>query len=51
MYYLVRLLHIHLGLRCLLIDEAIHLDLDGLDMEKVYAYKEANQTGRSIATC
>lgn len=28
-----------------IIDEAIHLDLDGLDMEKVYAYKEANQTG------
>lgn len=27
-----------------IIDEAIHLDLDGLDMEKVYAYKEANQT-------
>ena len=24
--------------------EAIHLELDGLDMEKVYAYKEANQT-------
>lgn len=24
--------------------EAIHLDLDGLDMEKVYAFKEANQT-------
>ena len=23
--------------------EAIHLDLDGLDMEKVYAFKEANQ--------
>lgn len=25
-----------------LLTEAIHLDLDGLDMEKVYAYKEAN---------
>lgn len=24
--------------------EAIHLDLDGLDIEQVYAYKEANQT-------
>lgn len=24
--------------------EAIHLELDGLDMEKVYAYKEANDT-------
>ncbi len=24
--------------------EAIHLDLDGLDIERVYAYKEANQT-------
>ena len=28
-----------------IIDEAIHLDLDGLDMEKVYAFKETNQTG------
>ena len=28
-----------------IIDEAIHLDLDGLDMTQVYAYKEANQTG------
>ena len=27
-----------------IITEAIHLDLDGLDMEKVYAYKDANQT-------
>lgn len=25
-----------------IISEAIHLELDGLDMEKVYAYKEAN---------
>lgn len=25
-----------------ILTEAIHLDLDGLDMEKVYAYKEAN---------
>lgn len=25
-----------------ILEEAIHLDLDGLDMEKVYAYKEAN---------
>ena len=24
--------------------EAIHLDIDGLDMEKVYAYKDVNQT-------
>lgn len=24
--------------------EAIHLDLDGLDIEQVYAYKESNQT-------
>lgn len=27
-----------------IITEAIHLELDGLDMEKVYAFKEANQT-------
>ena len=27
-----------------MITEAIHLELDGLDMEKVYALKEANQT-------
>ena len=27
-----------------ILDEAIHLELDGLDMEKVYAYKEANDT-------
>src|SRR5699024_7145307 len=27
-----------------IITEAIHLELDGLDMEKVYALKEANQT-------
>ena len=27
-----------------ILTEAIHLDLDGLDMEKVYAYKEADQT-------
>lgn len=27
-----------------IITEAIHLDLDGLDMEKVYAYKDADQT-------
>ncbi len=27
-----------------IIDEAIHLDMDGLDIEKVIAYKEANQT-------
>ncbi|MCR4638955.1 BREX-1 system adenine-specific DNA-methyltransferase PglX [Ruminococcus sp.] len=27
-----------------IIDEAIHLDIDGLDMDKVYAYKEANDT-------
>ena len=26
-----------------ILTEAIHLDLDGLDMEKVYAYKDANQ--------
>lgn len=25
-----------------ILDEAIHLELDGLDMEKVFAYKEAN---------
>lgn len=25
-----------------ILEEAIHLELDGLDMEKVYAYKEAN---------
>lgn len=27
-----------------ILTEAIHLDLDGLDMEKVYAYKEADKT-------
>lgn len=27
-----------------IIDEALHLDLDGLDMEKVYGFKNANQT-------
>lgn len=27
-----------------ILTEAIHLNLDGLDMEKVYAYKEADQT-------
>lgn len=27
-----------------IIDEALHLDLDGLDMDKVYAFKNANQT-------
>ena len=27
-----------------IIDEAIHLDIEGLDMDKVYAYKEANDT-------
>jgi len=27
-----------------ILDEAIHLELDGLDMEKVYALKEANET-------
>lgn len=27
-----------------IITEAIHLDLDGLDMEKVYAYKDADRT-------
>lgn len=27
-----------------IITEAIHLELDGLDMEKVYAYKDADQT-------
>jgi len=27
-----------------IITEAIHLELDGLDMEKVYAYKEADKT-------
>ena len=27
-----------------IIDEAIHLDIDGLDMDKVYTYKEANDT-------
>ncbi len=27
-----------------ILTEAIHLDLDGLDIEQVYAYKEANQT-------
>ena len=27
-----------------IITEAIHMELDGLDMEKVYAFKEANQT-------
>lgn len=27
-----------------IIDEAIHLELDGLDMEKVYSLKEANET-------
>ncbi len=27
-----------------ILDEAIHLDLNGLDMEKVYAYKESDQT-------
>ena len=27
-----------------IITEAIHLELDGLDMEKVYAFKEKNQT-------
>ena len=27
-----------------IIDEAIHLDIKGLDMDKVYAYKEANDT-------
>ena len=27
-----------------IIDEALHLDLDGLDMDKVYGFKNANQT-------
>jgi len=27
-----------------IIDEAIHLDIEGLDMNKVYSYKEANDT-------
>lgn len=27
-----------------IIDEAIHLDIEGLDMDKVYTYKEANDT-------
>lgn len=27
-----------------IIDEALHLDLDGLDMDKVYEFKNANQT-------
>ena len=27
-----------------ILTEAIHLELDGLDMEKVYAYKDANDT-------
>lgn len=27
-----------------ILTEAIHMELDGLDMEKVYAYKEANDT-------
>ena len=27
-----------------IIDEALHLDLDGLNMEKVYGFKNANQT-------
>lgn len=27
-----------------IIDEAIHMELDGLDMEKVFAYKDSNQT-------
>ncbi len=27
-----------------ILDEAIYLDIDGLDMDKVYAYKESNQT-------
>ena len=27
-----------------IIDEAIHLDIEGIDMDKVYAYKEANDT-------
>ena len=27
-----------------IIDEAIHMELDGLDMEKVFDYKDANQT-------
>ena len=28
-----------------IIDEALHLDLDGLNMDKVYEFKNANQTG------